>query len=340
MYCSNCGKENKDEANYCWNCGEELNINFDDTSDSNVNQNKSGDDVNARQDEQENASKDNKDSVKKSNESEVKKPHFEKENTSKEIDLDYDKDGFVKPQQDDQSTSKSFKYYLVKFFLILLAIILPPLGAILVIKSNKFSKIGKGASIIWVSIIIIAFIAGPPENDEEDLAEEEIVEETVEETSEEAAPETQDELEETEELPPSEKDIDNYVDYLVEDTMGHSTNMGYTRLIDFWTEGHNNEKLVLRLQGDENFTSNMTRDGMIDNTEQVITQLYSERDDINNFEVQWYMVLIDERGNEENTQVVNIEFDRANYNNVNWDNFLTSNLPDIANYYWVHPAYR
>jgi len=150
----------------------------------------------------------------------------------------------------------------------------------------------------------------------------------------------EEEEEKAEELPPSEKDIDNYVDYLVEDTMGHSTNMGYTRLIDFWTEEHNNEKLVLRLQGDENFTSNMTRDGMIDNTEQVITQLYSERNDINDLEVQWYMVLIDERGNEENTKVINIEFDRANYNNVNWDNFLTSNLPDIADYYWAHPNYR
>lgn len=424
IYCPECGEENKDNANYCMNCGEELNFDDQDENITEKNDDKGG------------------------------ALNFP------ETDVETDKDGMIKPSiNKDKKTyddishlgenaiKDKLSYYFVKLILILLNVFLPPLGAILVLKSKRFSKIGKSLGVIWAVAIIGLFMFGPTgeidvaekaeearehkeagnysraaenyetvlenwdeeqeypfskeevEGELETINKEHMVEVNFEVTQGEgeitpspgahefyknedieikAEPEenwgfeawkiegkevdnaetkveelSEDKIvkasfssvekiaeEETEPAPPSEKDIDDYVDYLIEDTMGHSTNTGYARLIDFWAEGHNDEKLVLRLQGDENLTSNLTRDGMLNNSQEVITQLYRERNDINDLEIQWYMVLIDQRGNEENTQVIRIEFDRANYNNVNWDNFLTSNLPSIADYYWAHPNYR
>jgi len=375
-------------------------------------------------------------------------------NKGKHSDVEYDKDGFIKPKSKRTSVNKEnkgFKYYFAKTIFILLAIIFPPVGVIVVLKSNKFSKPGKGLSVIWATIIIGVAVFGPTAevnvtekveearekkdagnyssaaeyyetalnnwDEEEDysFSNDEIKKElkTIDEEHKveinfeiaqgegeitpssgahdfyenenievEAIPEegwefkdweidgetvdssetvienltenktviasfnsieeevVEEKEEETETAPISEESIEDYVDDLIENTIGHSTNMGYKRLLDSWTEGYNNEKLVLMLQGDENFTTGMTKGGIINNTEEIIRKLYSERDDINNLELRWYMVLIDERGNEENTEIINIEFSRSNYNSVNWDNFLTDNLPNIADDYWAHPNYR
>lgn len=158
IFCPNCGEENKDDANYCSNCGEDLNE----------------------------PSK-NKDSSDTEKEEEIDE-WFEDEsvedlsNVEEEKDFKYDKDGFVKPKDNKSSSdkkSKGFKYYFVKVIFILLALFIPPLGAIIVFKSNKFSKIGKGVSTAWAVIFIGALIFAPENGDVENgdvVEQEEVVE--------------------------------------------------------------------------------------------------------------------------------------------------------------------
>ncbi|SDM17270.1 hypothetical protein [Halarsenatibacter silvermanii] len=145
---------------------------------------------------------------------------------------------------------------------------------------------------------------------------------------------------EPEKTPVAEKDMNDYVDHLISSTAGHSTNTGYKRIVDFWAEGQNNNVLNLRLQGDENFTTGMTRGGIMDNTEDIIKQVFEEREDISTLKIEWYMVLIDQKGQENNTNIITIEFSRQTYNEINWDRFLRENLPNVADYFWAHPNYR
>ena len=132
-----------------------------------------------------------KDSYESDGEEEIKGEEFEEEivddkpDKDKENDIEYDKDGFIKSKDDKSSNDKKhrgYKYYLIKVIFILLNILIPPLGAILVFKSNKFSKIGKWIGTAWAVIFIAIIIFSPEENgnlENGKVAEEEVVEEEM-----------------------------------------------------------------------------------------------------------------------------------------------------------------
>lgn len=89
----------------------------------------------------------------------------------------------------------------------------------------------------------------------------------------------------------------------------------------------------------ENLTTNLTRRGILSNTKDLVQELSLVVDqDVDAIVVEPHLTLVDQYGEESLSRVALITIERATWEKINWDNFLTDNLPNIADSYWLHPA--
>lgn len=95
--------------------------------------------------------------------------------------------------------------------------------------------------------------------------------------------------------------------------------------------------LEITAAGSDNLTNNMVKDGMwIDATD----TLKDLKDVVAIKDVAFSITLpmVDKFGNESQSVVMKINLTQATLKKINWNNFTFSNLPDIADSYWEHPA--
>jgi len=89
----------------------------------------------------------------------------------------------------------------------------------------------------------------------------------------------------------------------------------------------------------ENLTTNLTRRGILSDTKDLVKELSSVvNQDVNAIVVEPQLTLVDQYGEESLSRVALITIGRTTWEKINWNNFLTDNLPDIADSYWLHPA--
>ncbi len=88
-------------------------------------------------------------------------------------------------------------------------------------------------------------------------------------------------------------------------------------------------------------STNLTRKGIWIDTKNLIEELSSIVDqDINTIVIEPHLTLVDQYGEESLSRVALITIKRETWKEINWDNFLTDNLPGIADSYWLHPALK
>ncbi|PIQ91517.1 MAG: hypothetical protein COV70_03370 [Parcubacteria group bacterium CG11_big_fil_rev_8_21_14_0_20_39_22] len=89
----------------------------------------------------------------------------------------------------------------------------------------------------------------------------------------------------------------------------------------------------------ENLSTNLTRRGILSDTKDLVKELSSiVGQDVNAIVVEPHLTLVDQFGEESLSRVALITIERETWEKINWNNFLTDNLPDIADSYWLHPA--
>lgn len=89
----------------------------------------------------------------------------------------------------------------------------------------------------------------------------------------------------------------------------------------------------------DNLSTNLTRRGILSDTVDLVKELSSIiSQNITGIVVEPHLTLVDQYGKESLSKVAMITINRETWEKINWDNFLTDNLPDIADTYWQHPA--
>jgi len=113
--------------------------------------------------------------------------------------------------------------------------------------------------------------------------------------------------------------------------LGHETKI---RKIDL-SEG----ELWIDYIAKENLTTNLTRRGIWTDTKDLVKELsLILSQDVKAITVEPYLTLVDQYGEEELSRVALITIERETWEKINWDNFLTDNMPNVADSYWLHPA--
>ena len=96
--------------------------------------------------------------------------------------------------------------------------------------------------------------------------------------------------------------------------------------------------LEITAAGSDNFTKKMIKEGMWLGATQTLTDLKSVTG-IQNIVFDITFPMQDKYGNEFQDVVMKISISAETRSKINYDNFLYTNLPDIADAYWEHPAF-
>jgi len=95
--------------------------------------------------------------------------------------------------------------------------------------------------------------------------------------------------------------------------------------------------VTIELQGQDNLTTNLIRQGMFMRTRDILQSL-QDRDDIEIINLHWYFPLVDAHGNSNNSRVLSLSFNRPTIDRINFDTIDYNNLPDIADFFNMHSA--
>jgi hypothetical protein len=173
--------------------------------------------------------------------------------------------------------------------------------------------------------------AEEPENEMEDMDTEE---EPVEEEVEESEPETEGSVEETveEDLTP-EEEIESIVNETIESEKITEMNIN---------EYEGNYEIDITFEATENFSANMTKNGIHRDIVDVTLDLQASEYYVTYFLATATLPLTDDAGNEEHGQVVSASFNGDTIEELNADNetFLYDNLENVADGYSAHPDFR
>ena len=117
------------------------------------------------------------------------------------------------------------------------------------------------------------------------------------------------------------------------EALGHDTNITKIEI----TEGEVWIDYII----ESSLSTNSTRRGILKDTGDLVKELSSVAgQDISSIVVQPYLMLVDQYGNEKLSKVAIITIKRNTWGKINWDNFSTDNLPNVADTYWLHPALK
>lgn len=231
----------------------------------------------------------------------------------------------------DNSINEKPKKDRQRVLIILLTIFMPPIGALLLLFSKKFTKISKIFGVAWLCLFFIF----PFLPDNQDIAQDTTVNQTVESNDSESVLYT---MTKSVSENASNESLDKYIPYLINSTVGEKNNTGHKSLLSYQVDSDNT--VFLKLYASDNLTNNMTLRGIILDSKKIFKKFYSDRNDINDLVIDWYLTLVDKKGNEKLGKVALLSLKRENNNTINWDNVITDNIPDIVDSYWVHPVLR
>lgn len=176
---------------------------------------------------------------------------------------------------------------------------------------------------VIIGLLVIAMVGGGNGNDEE-------VADEPEETVEVVEPEQDESLEEEESLTP-----ESFVISIIGEETNHSEEELKNPIIDV---GINGEAFNIKLIGNDNFSTSYIKGMMLIRASEIYEQAFDLFPEINLTYIEWQFPLVDTYGNVNLSPVMKIDMTRETEDKINWDNFLTDNLPTVADSYWQHPA--
>lgn len=138
---------------------------------------------------------------------------------------------------------------------------------------------------------------------------------------------------------PAPQTKDAYLREAITDELGKETNMGDKEKIRAIEQSGGDVYWLVSLNGNENLTNEMTKQGMWIDAKDVWERVFTERDDIEELIIYWYFPLVDVKGNTTDEVVMKLWMTKGNAADVNWDNVLIDNIPLVADDYWESPVF-
>lgn len=125
--------------------------------------------------------------------------------------------------------------------------------------------------------------------------------------------------------------------------LGDKTNMGDKRVIQIevftYDIVNNYQNVDIEYMADENLTTGLTRFGMWMDAQEVLEDLpLVLSSQVMKITLNPHLELVDRYGNELIGRVMTIRVTRETWEKINWGNFITDNIPKIAETYWEHPT--
>ncbi|MHC4122479.1 MAG: hypothetical protein ACYSSI_02810 [Planctomycetota bacterium] len=124
--------------------------------------------------------------------------------------------------------------------------------------------------------------------------------------------------------------------YEVQKVLGKS-NRGKVKL--YKVEGIGNN-IKVNFSIDDNLSNGWIKDGAKTDIIKILKAVQSSGYDYNEVTIFGTFALTDKFGNSEESVVVKASYIHSTINKINWPNFLYDNVYDIADYVWLHPAFR
>ncbi len=99
------------------------------------------------------------------------------------------------------------------------------------------------------------------------------------------------------------------------------------------------DTLYIEYQASENFTNAMMRRGIMIDAIDIMESIQEYiPEDINEINISSSLPLTDVYGNTSQDKVGLITFNRSTWEKINWEGFITDNLSEVADYFWIHKA--
>jgi hypothetical protein len=108
-------------------------------------------------------------------------------------------------------------------------------------------------------------------------------------------------------------------------------------LVDDAVAGEGNKIANIELNADQHSRVPRTRDEILLYSKEIFPYLLDE-DNISEVALIWYLPLVDDKGNEEDTKVMQIRIRKDN--NINWENFDVYKFESAADQYFEHKALK
>lgn len=105
------------------------------------------------------------------------------------------------------------------------------------------------------------------------------------------------------------------------------------------TETADDMNVEIYLKGKDNVTTNLVRDGMILQANDILKVLQS-RPDIAQVCLFWSMPLVESNGNKKDWNVMKLLIKKETLDNINFDNFDWTQLPNISDDYYLHSSLK
>jgi hypothetical protein len=213
---------------------------------------------------------------------------------------------------------------------------------------KKLGRIGKGFGVIWAVIALLLAIGNmtsdntktnpvtasvKQEQPKEDKSKSDADAQAKKEADAKAKAEAEAKAKEEANQP------ENVAKTVVHKVFGDKNSYDNKDSIVQLTFNKDNGNLFIAVFAHDNLTEKMIKEGMWMDVSNVLKSLKDNKD-IKNISFNIVMPLQDAYGNSSNETVMKLTFSESTRSKINWDNFLWSNIPKIAEDYWEHPVVR
>jgi len=125
---------------------------------------------------------------------------------------------------------------------------------------------------------------------------------------------------------------------IITDKLGKKNNLKKNTINDIQYVAED-KGAIIAVNANENLTKNMTKKGIWMDSKKILQPL-SKLDGLDIIIIHWYYPLVDTYGNEKDGIVMSFEINKETLNKINWDNFLTDNIPNVVSNYSEHQAFN
>lgn len=100
-----------------------------------------------------------------------------------------------------------------------------------------------------------------------------------------------------------------------------------------------NGNIGMSVEADDNFGHSMVVGGIEMNTATIMHDLFRDHR-VRNVLIDWYYPETDSYGHQKNISAIEVGWTRSTYNQVDWTNFDSSNIPQVSDVYQVNPEFK
>lgn len=132
--------------------------------------------------------------------------------------------------------------------------------------------------------------------------------------------------------------VDKKVENAIIDAIGESNN-SKNKTVDSIAYVGEDKSAVVVLNANENLTTNLTKKGIWLNSKEIFEEV-KNIEEVESYTFYWNLPLVDTYGNEEAGLVMSFDIQKEDLQKINYDNFLTDNVPNVVGNYFEHTGFN